>query len=213
MPVEKNALPVFDGEVSLGDRKNMAFMSTMITYGRGRGIVTGTGMNTQIGMIAEMLQSFEVESTPLQKKLEDLGKLLGTSCLVICALVFIYGLFRDTHLASAFSDEWYLQLQERGSMGARSIAVRGGVIDSGFRGEWLVGLTNHNSKPVIFADERQRASLASSSEDLIILPIEKAICQAVLLPVPKAVAVEIDADELRNIPSQRGGGMLGSSGK
>ncbi|GHU27384.1 ATPase [Betaproteobacteria bacterium] len=113
--VEKDATLVFDAEVPLGDRKNMAFMGTMITYGRGRGIVTGTGMNTQIGMIAEMLQSFEAESTPLQQKLEHLGKLLGTSCLVICALVFIYGLFRDTHLTSAFSDGFmnYLQAEKK----------------------------------------------------------------------------------------------------
>ena len=115
VPVEKDAVSVLDGEIPLGDRKNTAFMGTMITYGRGRGIVTGTGMNTQIGMIAEMIQSFEMESTPLQRKLEHLGKLLGTSCLVICALVFIYGLFRDTHLSSAFSDGFmhYLETEKK----------------------------------------------------------------------------------------------------
>ena len=69
MPVEKDAAAVLDGEVSLGDRKNMAFLGTMITYGRGRGIAIGTGMNTEIGVIAKMMQSFEMESTPLQKKL------------------------------------------------------------------------------------------------------------------------------------------------
>ena len=56
-------------------------------------------MNTQIGLIAEMLQSFEDEATPLQKKLEQLGKVLGTACLAICAIVFVCGLFRDTSLA------------------------------------------------------------------------------------------------------------------
>jgi len=59
-------------------------------------------MNTQIGLIAEMIQSFETEATPLQKKLEHLGKVLGTGCLAICALVFVYGLFRDTDITSAF---------------------------------------------------------------------------------------------------------------
>ncbi|WP_301102140.1 cation-translocating P-type ATPase [Propionivibrio sp.] len=101
VPVEKNAATVLDREIPLGDRSNTAFMGTLITYGRGRGLVTGTGMNTQIGLIAEMIQSFETEDTPLQKKLEHLGKVLGTACLVICALVFIYGLFRDTHLTQA----------------------------------------------------------------------------------------------------------------
>jgi Ca2+-transporting ATPase len=102
VPVEKNAAVVLDKDIPLGDRKNTVFMSTLITYGRGRGMVTGTGMHTQIGLIAEMLQSYEAEATPLQQKLEHLGKILGTICLVICGIVFIYGLFRDTHLSEIF---------------------------------------------------------------------------------------------------------------
>ena len=103
VPVEKDAAVVLDAEIPLGDRRNTAFMGTLITYGRGRGLVTGTGMNTQIGMIATMLQSYEDEATPLQKKLEHLGKVLGTACLVICAVVFLYGLVRDANLAALFS--------------------------------------------------------------------------------------------------------------
>ena len=102
-PVEKTAGVVLDKEIPLGDRRNTAFMATLITYGRGKGIVTGTGMNTQIGLIAEMIQSFETEDTPLQQKLEHLGQVLGTACLSICALVFVYGLFRDTHLGAALN--------------------------------------------------------------------------------------------------------------
>ncbi|MDP3283266.1 MAG: cation-translocating P-type ATPase [Desulfobacterales bacterium] len=100
VPVEKNAAVVLNKEIPIGDRKNTVFMSTLITYGRGKGLVTGTGMHTQIGLIAEMLQSYENEDTPLQKKLQDMGKILGTVCLAICGIVFIYGLFRDTHLTS-----------------------------------------------------------------------------------------------------------------
>ena len=99
LPVEKNHAVVLDREVPLGDRRNTAFMGTLVSYGRGKGLVTGTGMNTQIGLIAQMIQSFEDESTPLQKKLEHLGKVLGTACLAVCAIVFVYGLFRDTSLA------------------------------------------------------------------------------------------------------------------
>ena len=99
VPVEKDATTVLDKDIPLGDRRNSAFMGTLISYGRGKGVVTGTGMNTQIGLIAEMIQSFETEDTPLQKKLEHLGKVLGTAVLSICALVFVYGLFRDTQLA------------------------------------------------------------------------------------------------------------------
>jgi len=102
LPVEKNAKAVLGKEVPLGDRKNCVFMSTLITYGRGKGVVTETGMNTQIGLIAEMLQSYEREDTPLQQKLAQLGKVLGTACLVVCGIVFFYGLIRDTDLTSAF---------------------------------------------------------------------------------------------------------------
>ena len=103
VPVDKDAAVVLDQEIPLGDRKNTAFMGTLITYGRGKGLVTGTGMNTQIGLIAQMIQSFEDEATPLQKKLEHLGKVLGTACLAICAIVFVYGLFRDTHIADVLN--------------------------------------------------------------------------------------------------------------
>ena len=115
VPVEKHAAAVLDKEIPLGDRKNSAFMSTMVTYGRGRGLVTGTGMNTQIGMIAEMIQSYEDEDTPLQQKLQHLGKVLGTACLAICAVVLVYGLFRDTNLASVFEIGFfnYLQTEQR----------------------------------------------------------------------------------------------------
>ncbi|MBE0627940.1 MAG: calcium-translocating P-type ATPase, SERCA-type [Burkholderiales bacterium] len=115
VPVEKNAAVVLDKEIPLGDRKNTAFMGTVITYGRGKGLVTGTGMNTQIGLIAEMIQSFEAEDTPLQKKLEHLGKVLGTAVLAICALVFIYGLFRDTHLTDALNGGFlnYLEAEKK----------------------------------------------------------------------------------------------------
>ena len=115
VPVDKNAKVVVDADVPLGDRINTAFMGTVITYGRGRGLVIGTGMSTQIGLIAEMIQSFETEETPLQKKLEHLGKVLGTSCLGICALVFVYGLFRDTHLGDAFNIGLmhYLEVEKR----------------------------------------------------------------------------------------------------
>src|SRR5687767_1855055 len=103
VPVEKDASQVVKEDVALGDRKNSAFLSTLITYGRGKGIVTGTGMRTQIGLIAEMIQSYEEEDTPLQQKLEHLGKVLGTACIGICLVVLVYGLIRDTNLTQAFN--------------------------------------------------------------------------------------------------------------
>ncbi|HOJ43159.1 MAG TPA: cation-translocating P-type ATPase, partial [Syntrophorhabdaceae bacterium] len=108
--VEKEANTILDKDITLGDRKNSAFMGTVVTYGRGKGIVTATGMNTQIGMIAEMLQSYEEEQTPLQKKLAELAKFLGIGCLVICAIVFIYGLIRDTNFGIIFKDGFFAYL-------------------------------------------------------------------------------------------------------
>jgi len=102
VPVEKQAGVVLDKEIPLGDRKNSAFMSTTVTYGRGKGIVTATGMHTQIGMIAEMLQSYGDESTPLQIKLNQLAKMLGIGCLTVCGIIFIWGLIRDTQVMNIF---------------------------------------------------------------------------------------------------------------
>ena len=103
MPVDKKANVVLNKEIPLGDRINSAFMSTLVTYGRGKGLVTSTGMHTQIGLIAEMLQSYEEEQTPLQGKLDHLGKVLGIACLSICGIIFVYGLVRDTHFGTIFS--------------------------------------------------------------------------------------------------------------
>jgi Ca2+-transporting ATPase len=104
VPVEKTAGKVLNKEIPIGDRKNSAFMGTLVTYGRGKGLVTATGMHTQMGLIAEMLQSYEGEATPLQAKLDQLAKVLGTTCLAICGLIFVYGLARDTHIGTIFSD-------------------------------------------------------------------------------------------------------------
>ncbi|MFZ2489057.1 MAG: cation-translocating P-type ATPase [Anaerolineae bacterium] len=93
-PVQKRADVVLDRDIPLGDRKNTAYMGTVVTYGRGRGIVTDTGMRTQIGLIAQMIQSFDTEPTPLQRKLEQLGRTLGIAALAVCGLVFVVGVGR-----------------------------------------------------------------------------------------------------------------------
>ena len=94
VPVQKDASVRLEKDIPLGDRKNTAFMGTLVNYGRGRGIVVGTGMRTQIGLIAEMLQAVEQEPTPLQRRLDELGKTLGWASLAICALVFLVGWLR-----------------------------------------------------------------------------------------------------------------------
>ena len=92
VPVEKDAATIENEEVSLGDRTNMLFSSSLVTYGRGKGIVVETGMHTEVGNIAGMLNSVEETATPLQQKLNKLGKSLGIMAIVICIVIFIIGL-------------------------------------------------------------------------------------------------------------------------
>ncbi|MGO5067324.1 MULTISPECIES: calcium-translocating P-type ATPase, PMCA-type [unclassified Clostridium] len=103
VPVEKHAEEKLeDPKTALGDQKNMAFMSTLATYGRGIGVSVGTGMNTEIGKIAKMLEGEDKELTPLQKKLAELGKTLGFAALGICALMFVVGLFQKRDILEMF---------------------------------------------------------------------------------------------------------------
>ena len=102
LPVEKNASERLDKKVPIGDRKNTAFMGTTISYGRGRGVVTDTGMRTELGMIAKMLSSVEAEETPLQKRLDELGKNLSIISLVLVAIVFIVSVFNNTNFTLLF---------------------------------------------------------------------------------------------------------------
>ncbi|MCM8768686.1 MAG: cation-translocating P-type ATPase [Candidatus Omnitrophica bacterium] len=102
VPVAKEANIVLDREIPLGDRLNSAFMGTLVTYGRGLGLVVATGNHTQMGLIAEMIQSTQEELTPLQRKLDGLGKWLGKFTLGICVFIFIFGLLRETSVAQLF---------------------------------------------------------------------------------------------------------------
>ncbi|TDI85884.1 MAG: cation-translocating P-type ATPase [Chloroflexi bacterium] len=89
--VDKHAGGVLGRSTHLGERHNMAHSGTMVSYGRGRGLVVASGMDTQIGQIAEMLRSVETEATPLQRKLDQLGKVLGGATLAISAGIFLLG--------------------------------------------------------------------------------------------------------------------------
>ena len=102
VPVEKDSSISFSEDASLGDRTNMAYMSTIVTYGRGKGIVVETGHGTEIGKIATAIQSYEDESTPLQKQLNQLGKFLGITTIIICIIVFIVGLMQDREILDMF---------------------------------------------------------------------------------------------------------------
>jgi len=97
-----------------------------------------------------------------------------------------------TGIASAFDPEWVAIIKERSGNGSKGIAVKGGVLDSGYRGEWIVCLMN-------------------VTDEEIVLPKEKAVAQVMILPVPKCNIVETDYDILKNIKSERGVGGFGST--
>ena len=102
VPVEKHTAVLLGDDVALGDRINMAFSSGMVTYGRGRGVVIGTGMKTEVGKIANMLQETVETETPMSRRLEQLGKVLGIAALIICAVIFIVGVLYGNSVISMF---------------------------------------------------------------------------------------------------------------
>ena len=93
LPVEKNTKSM-EGTVALADRKNMSFMGTIITYGRGIGVVTATGMDTELGKIAHLIQEAKDKKTPIQERLERMGKWLAVVALLLCAVIFTAGILR-----------------------------------------------------------------------------------------------------------------------
>ena len=99
LPVEKRATLVLELEIPLGDRKNTAFMGTLVAHGRGSGVVVATGEHTQIGLIAQMLSAVEVEETPLQRRLDELGRALSLAALGVVAMVFLVALVNRTDLS------------------------------------------------------------------------------------------------------------------
>ncbi|HEX2920783.1 MAG TPA: calcium-translocating P-type ATPase, PMCA-type [Bacteroidales bacterium] len=102
VPVDKQTASLSDENVALGDRTNMAFSSSMVTYGRGRGIVVETGMNTEVGKIAGLLSETVDTETPMSRRLEQLGKTLGIAALIICAIIFSVGVVYGNSILDMF---------------------------------------------------------------------------------------------------------------
>ena len=102
-PVLKNSEKIMSNKkVPLGDMHNMVFGSTIVVNGHGKGIVVSTGMSTEVGKIANMIITNDAPTTPIQKKLEEVGKILGIACLIICAIIFIIGTIKDIPITEMF---------------------------------------------------------------------------------------------------------------
>ena len=101
-PVEKHTTALNEAGLSLGDRRNMAYMGTMVTYGRGVGVVVSTGMITELGRIARLIQDVEQQATPLQDKLDQVGKLLAVLGVIIAGLIMVIGVLQGETLNEMF---------------------------------------------------------------------------------------------------------------
>jgi len=101
-PVEKESRPLPEGELPLGDRRNMAYLGTVVSYGRGEGVVVATAMATELGRIATMIQGVSREPTPLQRRLDQLGRMLAVIAVAIALLIFFVGLLRGEELRLMF---------------------------------------------------------------------------------------------------------------
>lgn len=123
----------------------------------------------------------------------------------------------QTGIACAIRDSYYLQVQERGSTGSIGMKYSAGVIDSGYRGEIFIAITNTNEVPIVITREADKDMVEIetilSETNAILYPYEKAIAQLVVHRVPNMDECEISYEELRTIPSKRGDGILGSSRK
>ena len=122
-----------------------------------------------------------------------------------------------TGIASACDSDYGFLIFERGSTGSKGIARRCGVIDSGYRNEWFIGLTNTTDKVMFISklpeDETYSRYYGEVMPESFVYPYTKAIAQALIIPVPKTKVKEVSYDELKEIKSERGMGMLGSSNK
>jgi dUTP pyrophosphatase len=114
-----------------------------------------------------------------------------------------------TGIASSVTDKYALIAKERGSTGTKGMAVRCGVIDSGYRNEIFIPINNTSNKTIVITKNPD----IKYEDDVIVYPASKAIAQLLLVPVPKAKVKEIPYEQLKAIPSQRGTGALGSTGK
>lgn len=122
----------------------------------------------------------------------------------------------STGLSSIIDNNYFAKLAERGSTGSKGMALRCGVVDPSYRGEWFVGITNTNNVPIVICKEKAKDffnETYSKYREYVFYPYEKAIAQAIVLPMCPVGIAEINEEELNGDVTERGAGKLGSSGK
>lgn len=148
------------------------------------------------------------------KRREDAGYDIYPCFEQRCMIIFPHETkMIPTGIASACSEDYFFVLKERGSTGTKGIAQRAGIIDSGYRGEWFVPITNTSDSHALVIGKAEVCDEYKTRNDVVFYPYEKAICQAVPLPVCGIQEEIVTYDELMAIKSERGTGALGSSNK
>ncbi len=165
------------------------------------------------------------ENTLLMAKMADDVKVptkrTGDSCFDIYAHFAEHDMVIQPHetvmiptgLKCAFVPEYVMVLKERSSTGTKGIGQRSGVIDSNYRGELFVPITNHNDKPLLITKETNPITLDTLRDDYVVYPYTKAITQAMVLPVAPVEVKEVCLELIDSLTTERGDGALGSSGK
>ena len=136
----------------------------------------------------------------------DLYVIIEENVVIMPGEVYLF----DTGICSAFGNEYVALAQERGSTGTICASLRCGVIDSNYRGEWLVPINNTGTKKIVVTNE---VEAVVNTPLITYYPASKAIAQFLVLPVPNLETVEVTPDVIQGIKSERGKGRLGSSGK
>jgi magnesium-transporting ATPase (P-type) len=167
VPSEKDEAAIVEMKAALGDRKNMVFSGCSITYGTAQAIVTATGMNTEIGKIANLLEGADDTQTLLQKKLAQLGKYLGILALAACTIIFIVGIFNGTPILEIFMTPVSLAVsaipKELPAIVTIVLSIGVQRIVNGLTSMELVGMID----PVIFKSEKTKNLIFSCYNNLI----------------------------------------------
>ena len=204
-----------DGEYKIEPAKRMTELDCVETK---IGIIDDTHIGVGLSLnlpFDDFIANYAEGARPLTKRKEDAGfdvyPLFEDGQLTVTIKPHQTVIFK-TGIRTAFPSNYYIHLEERGSTGVIGLSQRAGVIDSGYRGEWMIPVTNTNDIPVVVS-KLPKDSIDSVMSNYIYYPYSKAICQAVLHRCEHTEFRSVSAEDIDSVASERGIGKLGSSGK